>query len=505
MTVVTSDPSQLQQDRQASASPPSHGEVTPRVVSYPRWVRRYVTALVGADLLAGLIAALISWAARPMTERQSVTVLAWRVDYWVLPLVVTPLWLGALALGGAYRRGHAGDRMRDYRLPVITALRLAGAASITAFAFHIALSRLVVVVYFPALLIASVVLRGVVRQGLSAIRKRGSALRRTLLVGDAPCVARFADFLARSPQRDYRVVGACVPGPASFVSLRARRLAVVGQPDDLVAAAQRVSADTVAIVGDPRLELTTLQEIAWRIERSGRDLLVAPDVVDLAGPRIRVGDVGGLPMLHIGDPLIGVRRQTVKAAYERLLGLVMLVILSPVFLAVAIAIWMDSGGPVFYRQERVGFKGRRFTMVKFRTMEQTAEAQQDQLRPDNEHDGALFKIRVDPRVTRTGRWLRRYSIDELPQLLNVIKGDMVLIGPRPVLPVEAESFGEAAQRRFLARPGMTGLWQVSGRADIPWEEAIRLDLYYVENWSPWMDFMIIWRTLGVLITGSGGY
>jgi exopolysaccharide biosynthesis polyprenyl glycosylphosphotransferase len=456
-------------------------------------------------LAAALIATLISWVVRPTNDRQSVEVLSLHVHYWALAVAAPLIWLAALAAGGAYQRRHASQGLEDYRLPAVTALRLAGAVSILAFALHIGLSRMVVVAYFPVLLVTSLALRCLCRQGLSGLRRRGYALRRMLLVGDEVCVEKFANHLLRSPIHGFRLVGACVPGDTSVVGRSRGGIAVIGRPENLVAVAEAGNVDTVLIVGHPHLEGTTIQEIAWRIERSGRNLLVGPDVVDLAGPRISVAPIAGLPLLHIGDPLIGVHRHTIKASYERIVALVLIVLLSPLFAIVAVAILIDSGGPVFYRQQRVGFKGRLFTMVKFRTMEPDAEARQEQLRDSNDHNGVLFKMRIDPRVTRVGKWLRRYSLDELPQLLNVVRGDMVIIGPRPCLPSEALRFNEAAQRRFLAKPGLTGLWQVSGRSDLPWDEAVRLDLYYVENWSPWMDLMIAWRTLKVLVTGSGGY
>lgn len=504
MRLTTSEGEILLTDAATTAVEPSFVSEVSTDARAAGWARRYVAALVGADLAAALISTLVCWIVRPNTERRSVLVLDWHIHYWMLALVVTPIWLAALASGGAYRRRHASQGLADYRLPAVTALRLAGAISILSFAFHTSLSRLLVVVYFPVLLGTSLVLRCACRQALSALRRRGLALRRLLLVGDAACVAKFARYL-RSPAYGYQLVGACIPGDASFVGRGHDRLDVVGPPDSVIEAAQRRDVDTVLIVGHPGFEETTLQEITWRIERSGRTLLVGPDVVELAGPRISPATIGRLPLLHIGDPLIGVHRQTIKAAYERTLGLLLVVLLSPVFALVALAILIDSGRPIFYRQERVGFRKKPFTIVKFRTMVLAAEAMQEALRESNDHDGGLFKIRDDPRVTRVGRWLRRCSLDELPQLLNVVKGDMVLIGPRPVLPAEARFFGEAAQRRFLARPGLTGLWQVSGRSDIPWEEAVRLDLYYVENWSPWMDLMIVWRTLGVVVSGSGGY
>jgi len=180
-------------------------------------------------------------------------------------------------------------------------------------------------------------------------------------------------------------------------------------------------------------------------------------------------------------------------------------VLAPVFLLVALAVKIDTSGPVFFRQIRVGRDGRRFAMVKFRTMVVGAERMQAGLEDRNEADGLLFKLRADPRVTRVGGLLRRYSVDELPQLFNVAAGHMSLVGPRPPLPAEVELYESHVNRRLLVKPGMTGLWQVSGRSDLPWDEAIRLDLYYVDHWSPTMDLAIIVRTFSAVVRGSGAY
>jgi lipopolysaccharide/colanic/teichoic acid biosynthesis glycosyltransferase len=210
-----------------------------------------------------------------------------------------------------------------------------------------------------------------------------------------------------------------------------------------------------------------------------------------------------LPLLHITEPRLDGLSRKVKAWCERALAVPLTVVAAPVLLLVAIAVFVDSGRPVLYRQQRIGYRGRAFEILKFRTMVADADSHLTNLRSRNEHDGALFKIRKDPRVTRLGRWLRKYSLDELPQLFNVLKGDMVLIGPRPCRPQEMERFGPAESRRFLAHPGMTGLWQVSGRSDLPWEDAVHSDLYYVENWSPLLDLMILCRTVRVVLAGSG--
>jgi exopolysaccharide biosynthesis polyprenyl glycosylphosphotransferase len=300
------------------------------------------------------------------------------------------------------------------------------------------------------------------------------------------------------------VIGVCVHGGDAVLHTRAGDFPIVGEPDDIVVVARRLGADSVAVVGHGRFVDTTLQQVAWQFERSGIDLLVAPDVADLAGPRIRVAPVTGVPLLHITEPRIGGAGRF-KGWYERAIAVPLLVVASPLLLLIAVAVLINSGRPVLYRQKRVGYGGREFTMLKFRTMVPDAERMLTDLLVANEHDGALFKVRSDPRITRVGRWLRKYSLDELPQLINVVKGDMVLVGPRPCLAREVERFGEAAHRRFLAKPGLTGLWQVSGRCNLNFQEMIELDLTYIATWSPWLDLLILLRTPWAVVSGKGAY
>ena len=472
----------------------------------PSWEYRYIAVLMVADLAAALMAVAICWALRPSDQHNTITVLNGSLPYAVLALFSMPVWLGVLALCGAYRPESIGQGFGDYRVPTKAAIRLVALVAIAAFALKVALSRSLVVTYFPSLIVASILLRGVTGQGLSIIRQRGHALRQLVLVGDEPSVRKFATHVLRHAGHGYEIVGACVPGTTRSLDIRDHHIPVIGTPDEMVVAARTVNARAVAVVGHARFEQVTLQQVAWRLERSGVDLLVAPDVVDMAGPRIRVSPLTGIPLLHITEPRIGGRGWQVKGYLERGLSLPMLIVLSPILLIAALAILIDSGRPVFYRQRRVGYRGVTFKMIKFRTMVRDADERLPGLLAQNEHQGVLFKIRDDPRVTRVGAWLRRHSIDELPQLFNVLKGDMVLIGPRPVLAREVESFDEeAAHRRFLARPGMTGLWQVSGRSDLPWSDAVRLDLHYVENWSVLGDLRIMWRTVSVVVRPVGAY
>jgi exopolysaccharide biosynthesis polyprenyl glycosylphosphotransferase len=209
--------------------------------------------------------------------------------------------------------------------------------------------------------------------------------------------------------------------------------------------------------------------------------------------------------MHLERPeLRGVRRLT-KGVFDRSAAAFSLLLLAPFLLGIAVVVKATSPGPVLFRQERVGRHGRTFQMLKFRTMVDGAEGLLQTLAAENDGNGVLFKKKADPRVTRVGAVLRRYSLDELPQLINIVRGDMSLVGPRPPLPSEVDRYGFDMHRRFLVKPGLTGLWQISGRSDLSWDESVRIDIRYVENWSLVLDLMIMWRTVGAVLRGSGAY
>jgi exopolysaccharide biosynthesis polyprenyl glycosylphosphotransferase len=248
-----------------------------------------------------------------------------------------------------------------------------------------------------------------------------------------------------------------------------------------------------------------LRELAWELEASGTDVYVAPALLDVAGPRTTIRPVAGLPLLHVDHPELTGPKQAVKAAFDKVVAGLGLLLTAPLFLLVAVRIKLHDHGPVFFRQVRVGKDGRRFRVFKFRTMVVDAEQRKLQLTASNEGAGALFKMRTDPRVTKPGAWLRRWSLDELPQLLNVLIGDMSLVGPRPALPDEVARYHDHMRRRLVVKPGITGLWQVSGRSDLSWADAVRLDLRYVENWSLALDLQVLWKTGYAVVRGSGAY
>jgi exopolysaccharide biosynthesis polyprenyl glycosylphosphotransferase len=330
-------------------------------------------------------------------------------------------------------------------------------------------------------------------------------MHRVLVLGHAPAVAQLIAQLHRHSHHGLQVIGACLPAAQLGGAARTIDVPVFGALGAAANSAAAAGVDTVMVLSCPELDGPMLRRLAWELERDDIDLIVSSSLVDTAGDRITVRPVDGLPMMHIEHPRLSGGRRLVKAAFDVSVAALLLVLLAPLLLLIALVIRLDTGGPVFFRQVRVGRGGEPFRMVKFRTMHTDAEARLEAMRRQNEHAGVLFKIREDPRVTRCGRILRRYSLDELPQLINVLLGEMSLVGPRPPLPAEVEQYPHDMRRRLVVKPGMTGLWQVSGRSDLSWEDSIRLDLRYVENWSLTVDLVILMRTATAVVRGSGAY
>jgi exopolysaccharide biosynthesis polyprenyl glycosylphosphotransferase len=248
-----------------------------------------------------------------------------------------------------------------------------------------------------------------------------------------------------------------------------------------------------------------LRRLSWALEERDVELIVSPGIIEVAGPRLSIRPIAGLSLLHLERPSASGGRLLGKTVLDRLVGGLILVAVSPFLLAIGIAIRLTSSGPALYKQTRIGVDGREFTMLKFRSMVADADAQRTALLALSEGNDVLFKIRKDPRLTAVGGFLRRFSLDELPQLINVVRGDMSLVGPRPPLPEEVARYSDDATRRLKVKPGVTGLWQVSGRSDLTWEESVLLDLRYADNWSLALDLSILWRTMRAVTGGSGAY
>jgi len=346
--------------------------------------------------------------------------------------------------------------------------------------------------------------RYLARKVLHMLRRHGGqATQRVVLVGTLPEALQVYKAVSRSPAAG--LVPVAIHLTDGYAAARGVQTPIpVYAGRDLLSLVREVGADTIAVCGSASAEPGELRRLAWQLEGSGVDLIVAPQLTDIAGPRVHIRPIEGLPLLHVEEPTLSGPALLAKNLLDRLVAAVGLVLLFPLFIAIAITIRISDPGPVFFRQPRVGHEGRTFKVWKFRTMYVDAEQRLASLIDQNETDGLLFKIKNDPRVFPAGRFLRASSLDELPQLINVLKGEMSLVGPRP-LPADDGDFLGDVRRRLLVRPGITGLWQVSGRSDLSWDEAVRLDLYYVDNWSLAYDLAILWRTIGVVLARKGAY
>ncbi|MCD2196163.1 sugar transferase [Actinomycetospora endophytica] len=346
--------------------------------------------------------------------------------------------------------------------------------------------------------------RYLIRRVLHAARRENVCMSSVLVVGTEDGIADLVARTRRVPHHGWNVVAACTSTGPVDGHATVDGVPVVGDLDQVARHVAELGIDVVAIAPTPGWSPRRLQALAWALEGTGVDLVVDPGLMEIGGPRLHVAPVDGIPMLRLTEPRFDGVTRTVKAGVDRLGAAALLLVLAPVFLTIAVLIKRD-GGPVFYRQERIGLNGSTFRMVKFRSMVVNADQQVAALAATNEAAGPLFKMKADPRVTTVGATLRRLSLDELPQLLNVLGGSMSLVGPRPPLGREVATYADDARRKLLVRPGMTGLWQVSGRSDLSWEESVRLDLRYVENWSPVLDVNILWKTVGAVLRGRGAY
>ncbi|MCD2196057.1 sugar transferase [Actinomycetospora endophytica] len=361
--------------------------------------------------------------------------------------------------------------------------------------------QLVTLVVLPVAVVAVLAGRGAARVVRHRRRRRGIGLATVLAVGSPESVADLVRRTRRAPEHGWVVVAACTPAGRGECA----GVPVVGDLDAAADRARWAGVEVVAVGGAPGWTGRRLHELAWALEGSDLDLVVDPGLMEIAGPRLHMAPVDGLPMIRLTQPTFRGAGWVWKSVVDRVAAAAALVVLAPALLVLAAAIVLDDRGPVFFRQERVGRDGSTFAMVKFRSMVVDAEDRRAHLVAVDEGSGPLFKMRRDPRVTRVGALLRRTSLDELPQLFNVVAGSMSLVGPRPPLPAEVAQYADDARRWLLVRPGMTGLWQVSGRSDLSWEETVRLDLRYVENWSPGLDLHILARTVAAVVTGRGAY
>jgi exopolysaccharide biosynthesis polyprenyl glycosylphosphotransferase len=461
------------------------------------WMRAYLRRAAVADCGCALAAGILAWKVRFASQGYPPS------SYLVLTCALPILWWVSVKLAGGYDSRFIGLGSDEFRKVLNAAVSLTAAVAVASYAAKLSLARGYIAIALPAAGALDLGIRYYLRRRLHRLRSRGSCTRRVIAVGHAETVAELVTTLRRDSYHGLSVVGACLAGV--LVTNEIAGVPVAGQLDNVTAAVRQLRADTVAVLSCPEIDGSRLRELAWDLEKTGTDLCVAPALLDVAGPRTTIRPVAGLPLLHVDHPELAGGKQIVKGLFDRVSAAVAVVFLAPLFAAIAVAVRCADRGPAFFCQTRVGKDGHVFILYKFRTMVVGAERQKELLAEHNEADGALFKMRRDPRVTRVGAFLRRWSLDELPQLINVLSGDMSLVGPRPALPEEAAQHGGHMLRRLMVKPGMTGLWQVSGRSDLPWEEAVRLDVRYVENWSFALDLQIIWKTGSAVLDGRGAY
>jgi exopolysaccharide biosynthesis polyprenyl glycosylphosphotransferase len=474
------------------------------------WPRVYGTRLAITDFVViawAVIGTQIAWFG---TLDSELNVSQYRggfgFSYTLVSGALILAWAGILAIFATRDTRFIGTGNNEYRRVVDATVRLFGVVAIVAFLFQLDLARGYIVLAFPIGLFALLASRWMWRQWLVAQRLRGNFSSRVLLVGSRVSVSAIARDLARSPESGYLVVGACIPGDTIGEYL-AGGVPVSTNLDQLQTAMAATDADTVVVTSSEELPPERIRELSWSLEPGRHHLVLAPSLTDVGGPRIHMRPVAGLPLIHVETPRYEGMKRFSKRGFDIASSAVLIVLLSPLLTAVAIGVRLSSPGGVLFRQQRVGLNGHHFEMLKFRSMVVGAEAQLEDLNelPRGEGNTVMFKMKNDPRVTAIGGFLRRFSLDELPQLFNVLGGSMSLVGPRPPLDSEVAIYEHHVHRRFLVKPGITGLWQVSGRSNLSWEDTVRLDLYYVENWSITGDILILWRTIRAVLARDGAY
>ena len=471
----------------------------------PEWMRRYVAAAVMFDAAMALAASEVARGVRFGNLDATFSGGGLGTSYAVLSLLIAPIWVASMAAGGAYQARELGNGQEEYRRVLNSALRVVAAVAIVAFAFELDLARGFVGILLPLATVLTLFSRYRLRKWVHNQRGRGGYSLQVIVVGTADDATSLIRHLRRATHAGFSVLGACIASDQESLDIDGTPVTVLAQPHEVLEVAKATNADAIAIAGTSTLGSRSLRELGWEMEGTGIDLIVVPALTDIAGPRIATRPVAGLPLLHVEEPALSGPVRVVRDLVDRALALSVLLILAPFLAVIAVAVRATSHGPAFFKQVRVGLDGSEFVVWKFRTMRRDAEGELSALAEHNDHDGVLFKVRNDPRRTPLGRRLRRASVDELPQLWNVVRGDMSIVGPRPPLPSEVERYTHSVRRRLMVKPGLTGLWQVSGRADLSWEESVRLDLYYVENWSLALDATILWKTIAAVISGRGAY
>lgn len=480
---------------------------SPTPVGRSRWERRYTLNLRITDTVVVIGAVLLAQHVRfGSTAGSDGLITLFQTAYSV---ALVTIWLSALAGFRARSPKYIGAGIEEYRRVVAASLWTFGAVAIGELLLKLEVSRGYLAVALPVGIIGLVLSRLKWRTHVVSQRAQGGYQTAVLAIGDKRGVTNLASELTDDPNSGYRVVGIAIPGygPPSdeYLTINGRQVPIVGGESHVLQAIRYSAADTVVIAGTEHFGVKGIRRLIWELESMDVELMVSPGVMDVARSRLAMRPIAGLPLLCIDKPQYQGAKRLQKRAFDFCFAVAALTVASPLFLVTALAIKLTSKGPVFYSSERIGIDGRAFAMLKFRTMVDGADKDLQKLLSVNDSDGLLFKMKNDPRITPLGQVLRRFSIDELPQFINVLRQEMSVVGPRPPLRCEVERYDDDVQRRLLVKPGVTGLWQVSGRSDLPWDKAVRLDLSYVDNWSMVGDILIVAKTLQAVLQRTGAY
>ncbi|PPL19912.1 polyprenyl glycosylphosphotransferase [Microterricola pindariensis] len=471
-----------------------------------RWARLYRDRLrltdVGIILAVVVAVGLVGYFSGD-SLRQSELVAG---QYMAVTALVVAAWLLTLAAFHTRDPHVVGVGVLEYKRVVNASALAFGLLAIAFLVFQVDVARGYFVIALPIGIASLLLARWFWRKWLLHQRTFGHYLARAIVVGTREDVSYVIAQIESKSGAAFHVVGVSLPGDGiGFLDVGTQSVPIVSDLAGIADAAEAVAADTVIVAGQPEGGSDFIRTLGWDLEGTAAELVLSSRLTDVAGPRIHFRPVDGLPLIHVEIPRFEGGKHILKRTLDVSLSALALIALLPLMLVIAAVVKLDSPGPALFRQERCGRNGRTFQMLKFRSMVQTAEDDLAGLLDQNEGSGVLFKLRNDPRVTRAGRVLRKYSLDELPQIWNALIGDMSVVGPRPPLATEVESYEGSVHRRLFIKPGITGLWQISGRSDLSWEESVRLDLYYVENWSLTGDVMIIWRTFKTIANPQGAY
>lgn len=472
------------------------------------WQRAYAVRLFLSDISVVLVAvfgAQFFWFGSESVDLAAQDAGGVRIGYTTISVLLVAAWMIALDVFATRDHKVIGSGTLEYKRVADATIWLFGLFAILAFLFRIELARGYFLTALPLGLLLLFISRWAWRQWLRRQQSSEQYVSRALLMGERLKSAHVAKTIQRTPGAGLLLVGALTrsgtvsKGPIEGVEL-------LGDYSELLTAVDASNADTVILTGADEISPDDMRRIGWDLEARNIELIVAPALTDIAGPRIHARPVAGLPLIHVSYPTLEGAKRVYKRTFD-ILGSGLLILLgSPVLIAVAIAVRRSGPGDILYRQVRIGRRGKEFGMLKFRSMVQDADDQLESLLDaQGTSETPLFKVTNDPRITPVGKFLRKYSLDEVPQLFNVFLGEMSLVGPRPQRAAEVALYDDAAHRRLIMKPGMSGLWQVSGRSNLSWEDSIRLDLYYVENWSLTADIMILFRTVRAVVTPEGAH